>query len=114
MESNSAPVPPPAKPKPSLRETVTSKPFLIGFFGWYVINGLIWLVFGNPNQSESAIFVNLFVFPVNLLALILFLIIRRTRRMGFGILTALAVNFVISLVLGLFLNGACFIPFFYR
>ncbi len=55
--------------------------------------------------------VNLLLFPGNLFALTLLTVIRSTRWVGFGILAALALNLYVSLVLGVTMNGLCFIPF---
>jgi hypothetical protein len=85
---------------------------LYGFFGWYLINGLIWLLLGlSPNEGYN-IFVNIYIFPLNLLALIVLSVNKSTRKIGLGVLIALALNLLLSLVVGLGLNGVCFIPFF--
>ena len=86
---------------------------LYGFFGWYLINGLIWLYISSLNQMES-IFNNLFIFPINLLALIILSVNKRTRKIGLGILIALALNLLLSLIVGLSINGICFIPFYVK
>lgn len=86
--------------------------FLAGFLGWYLINGLIWLGLGNPVDSEYI--PNLLIFPINLLALIILSVGKRTRNVGLGILAALALNLLLSLILGALMNGVCFVPFYYR
>jgi len=91
---------------------------LYGFFGWYVINGLIWLILVNVNMDSSGggppayVILNLLIFPANLLALILLAAGKRTRKMGLGILAALALNLLLSLLFGMLINGVCFIPFY--
>jgi len=50
------------------------------------------------------------LFPVNVVVLILFL--RYLRQVGWGMLSALAANMVVSLILGLAQNAFCFIPFY--
>jgi hypothetical protein len=74
---------------------------LIGFIGWYLI---AWALTG---------LLSFWLFFVSLVALIFLALIKETRRLAGGILIALALNFVISLILGLGLNAFCFIPFFY-
>ena len=85
---------------------------LIGFVGWYLINGLIWRAFIINHQQD--VFINLSIFPINLITLIALTKYKVTRNVGFGILLALALNFIISLITGPFINGVCFIPFFIR
>jgi len=85
---------------------------LYGFFGWYLVNGLIWMAFGGPYRWEFAS-PNLYIFPANLLTLILLAVVKRTRKIAMGILLAIALNLVISLLLGLVFNGVCFVPFFF-
>jgi hypothetical protein len=92
--------------------TFNLKEFLGGFFGWFLVNGLIWLIVGGPGENFNAA-INLFIFPINLLALIILSIIKRTRNIGLGILSALAFNLLLSLVLGTALNGFCFVPFMF-
>ena len=62
---------------------------------------------------ESYAFIsNIYILPANLIALIILAFVR--RRVALGILVALAVNFVIAIILGLFINVICFIPFFVK
>jgi hypothetical protein len=89
----------------------------IGFFGWYVATGLIWWVVGNLEVFQGldgAIFFLIINFLANLLTPIILSAIRRTRFIGLGILAALGLNFLISLVLGTFFYGICFVPFYLR
>jgi len=82
--------------------------FVTGFLGWYGINGIFWLIVSlNP-------FYNLLILPVNVLALIIFALNRTKRWISLGILSALAVNLFISLVMSLQFNAICFIPFFIK
>lgn len=87
---------------------------LSGFFGWYIVNGLIWYFIGNPNGSGESIFLNLYIFPANLLVLIILSANKRTRKTGLGIFYALALNFALATLLGVFFNGVCFIPFYLK
>lgn len=87
--------------------------FAAGFLGWYLVNGLIWLLFsGGSLNGEGALILNFLIFPLNVIALLIFAFNRSTRFFALGLLGALAVNFVISLVIGLQFNAMCFIPFF--
>ena len=114
--------PPPRLPVESLTPSSPAKPgrqwsrnekirdFAIGFVGWYVVNGGLYLtVFtGNPGGG----FYNLLLLPVNVIVLI----IAAFRRQWFalGLLASFAVNLVLALLLGLTLNAFCWIPFFIK
>jgi hypothetical protein len=88
----------------------------IGFFGWYVINGMIWFILlgGSSAGGDYGYFNGLFTFPANILVLIILAAIKSTRQIALGILAALALNLLIALVLGVSTNGICFIPFYIR
>ena len=73
---------------------------IMGFVGWYLVSWPLVRPLG----------LNLFL--LNIIALIVLALIKTTRRVAGGILIALALNFTISLILGLRLNALCFIPFF--
>ena len=73
---------------------------VMGFVGWYLVSWALVRPLG----------LNLFF--LNIIALIVLALIKATRRVAGGILIALALNFTISLILGLGLNALCFIPFF--
>jgi hypothetical protein len=97
--------------------------FAIGFVGWFIVNGAIWAwqgleVYG-PSYWSPLIRGTLagnsgllwfLLLPTNIGALFLLALIR--RWIAFGVLTALAVNLVITLILSMFLNALCGIPFF--
>lgn len=83
--------------------------FASGFFGWYLVMALI---YGQRFDQESLMICGGLLFPVNLVILVLLL--KQQRYAGWGILSALGVNFVISLLLGLWNNALCFLPFFKR
>jgi len=85
--------------------------FLIGFAGWYLLNGLAWLLIGYDDgwQGTGYGIGNLLLFPLNVILLIVFLILR--RWIGLGILGALVVNLFIALVMSIVINGACAVPF---
>lgn len=102
--------------KTSLLDTIKSWQFLAGFLGWYLVNGLYWvLLLGRQTIWQYAgdnFLILAPTFCLNLLALILLSAIKPTRKIGLGILTALAVNLVIASVLGVAENAWCFYPFF--
>lgn len=78
---------------------------LIGFFGWFLINGLIWVPF---IRMPDFLIVS---FPLNVIALIILAFLR--RWISLGMLAAFALNLAIELILGLGWGGACFgVPFF--
>ena len=89
--------------------------FASGFFGWHVINTVFWLLITpgpkSPNEFVYVYLPNLLILPANIILLIVLAAIRPTRWMALGILAALALNFLISLILGLNTNAVCFVPF---
>jgi hypothetical protein len=110
----------PFKPKsnyPPLTRNQKIRDFLIGFLGWYLVTALVWYLvdWDNMMSTQAAgalpfIFMGL-NFSANLIALIVLSVVKRTRYIGFGILVALALNLLITTVLGEFGNGLCFFPF---
>lgn len=84
-----------------------------GFVGWYLVNGLFWLLVGNPSFNSDYNFIRYWaVFPLNLLALIILALVKKTRIISLGMLAALALNLLVSLVVGASMNGMCFVPFY--
>lgn len=53
-----------------------------------------------------------FTLPGNVLLLIIMAFVR--RWVAFGILMAYVINFLLALIAGMFLSGACWIPFYLR
>ena len=83
---------------------------LIGFIGWFVINGVLWAIAAGTPVGLAYLPPNLILFPANVLVLI---ILARTRRwVALGVLIALAVNLLITLIMGVVIAGFCFVPFF--
>lgn len=82
--------------------------FLIGFVGWWLVNGLVWWM-TDTTSGDYALW-NMCVLPINLVLLLVFL--RARRYVGWGILATYAVNFALALFTNMLLNGACWIPFF--
>jgi sugar lactone lactonase YvrE len=89
--------------------------FASGFLGWYLVNGLLWLAVTRDGFSmEGSGMLNLCFLPINLILLVVFSRKHSIRFIGLGILSALAVNLFISLILGMATNAGCFIPFFIK
>jgi hypothetical protein len=87
--------------------------FAGGFLGWYLVNGLLYQVlFLSDIDEEMALLFGLAILPINLILLVVLSIKHRTRFIGLGILSAMAVNLFVALVFGLGMNAQCFIPFF--
>ena len=100
---------------PALRKGYIPSPqekrieLLIGFIGWFVINGVLWVIASGTPVGIAYGIPNLILFPANVLVLI---ILARTRRwVALGVLIALAVNLLITLIMGVAFEGLCFIPF---
>lgn len=109
MAGNSETSPPPPRFKLTWQ-------FAAGFLGWFLVNGGLWLLLldrSEFNSEEGSILTNgMCVFPLNLAIMAFLLWKKETRQTGQGILAAYAVNFAISLVLGLGTNAVCLVPFF--
>ncbi len=114
--SQQPPEVPPVTPKtaaPPLSPAEKRRDFFIGFVGWWVVNGALWLgLTGGEGLGLGGfgILLNLLLFPANLLMLIVLAFIR--RWIALGGLAAIAVNLLIALIMGVTLAGFCFIPFF--
>jgi ribosomal protein L40E len=79
--------------------------FGIGFLGWYLLFGLIGLGVSNSLNPYGCV-----ISPIILVVILAF----KFRWVAFGILSAIASNFAISMILGLQFNAICFYPFFYK
>jgi hypothetical protein len=89
--------------------------FLIGFFGWWIINLVVFgIIIGNSAGEGFWYFILFIGYPITFVANVITLIVLASRRrfVAFGALSATALNLLISLVSGIFINGICFIPFF--
>lgn len=79
--------------------------------GWYFVNSLF--LYGSPNTSGYNLL--WIISPiVNIVVLLIFAIVKPLRQVALGMLIAMALNLFISLVLGMFFNALCFVPFFIR
>lgn len=91
----------------------------MGLFGWYAVNGITWFLLLPPSRSsyqnsygmEIALF-SMGLIPFNMIFLMILGSMPRTRMIALGILIAIALNFLLSLLLGMTMNAYCFIPFF--
>ncbi len=81
--------------------------FVAGFLGWFLVSLLI---YAQKMDEESLMICGGLLFPVNVVILIILL--RKLPHIGWGMLSALGANLVISLILGLVNNALCFIPFY--
>ena len=108
---------PQLEPLPEPEKTIsTSRKFIevmIGFGGWYIANGVIWLLVARSSSSSAGVLITCSL-PGNIILLLVCALTKRLRRVALGILIALALNFVISLFVGMVFNALCFIPFFYK
>ncbi len=97
---------PPEVEPPSVVERVLL--FAAGFLGWYLLTAVVYN--GMIKGEEMIIICGGVLFPVNVILLILLL--RRRSFIGWGLLSALGVNMIVSLIMGLSTNAFCFVPFF--
>ena len=81
--------------------------FTIGFVGWYLINFSIYAVTSSGGQGIGSVYI---VFPANVIVLIVLAFKR--RWVALGMLSAIALNLVVALIMGIQVAGFCFIPFF--
>jgi hypothetical protein len=83
--------------------------FLIGFVGWFVVHSVIWTLAPQPDLYGVLLLLVwvIIVLPINIVVL------SRTRGwLAFGIVAALAVNFLLTLVQMKIADALLFIPFY--
>ena len=90
---------------------------MFGFVGWYLVAGLYasWLLSpGVCTGPYGCLFTIWLYLPLigTGASLLVCAVVKQLRWVALGILIALALNFVISLLLGVFYNALCFMPFF--
>jgi hypothetical protein len=105
----------PGKPVRQWSRNEKIRDFLIGFVGWYVVNGALWAALARGasiSTNEFGLFPNLLILPVNVLVLIITAFTR--KWFALGLLTSFAVNWVLALLLGLTFNAYCWVPFFIK
>jgi hypothetical protein len=88
--------------------------FAIGFAAWFAVNGGIWLLLLNGHDLNFGlnVILNILLLPANLVALLILAFSQ--RWVALGVLSAIAANLVIALVIGSTFNGVCAIPFFVK
>lgn len=89
------------------QEWYEDKNFWIGFFGWFIVNGLLWLPFSGDTYSFMW---GIYFIPGNLIILIVFAF--KKRLVAMGLLSAFAINFIPVLLMGTVEQAICFAPFF--
>ena len=73
--------------------------FLGGFMGWYLVNGLIAFLLDVSHNLGGLIIWGFFVLPINIILLIVFSIIKKLRQVAVGMLSSMAANFLVLLIL---------------
>jgi|SRR5579859_1071984 len=102
----------PAKPAVVVPPERKALDFVIGFAGWWLINGALWWWIPKDPAGDYLI-LQILILPANLLVMGLLLLTR--RWMGFAVLMTYAVNLAVGLVYGAANPfSACWIPFFIR
>lgn len=85
--------------------------FLGGFISWYLVNGLIAFLLNISYDVGGLIIWGFFVLPANVILLIIFSVVKRLRPVALGVLSSMAANFLITLILtGTIGNAICFVP----
>ena len=100
----------------SRRSKITQ--FTIGFVGWFLVNVGLAFLWGGPSLAKygqvygpgPGVSIGLLLFPANIL--LFFILVRVWRWVALGMLSAIALNLLIALILGIAVAGWCFIPFF--
>lgn len=98
------PVETPTAPKPVLTRDEKRRRFLIGFLGWWLVNVPLAMVL-NARHLAEVLFMVFFV-QVVLLIIMAF----ANRAVALGMLAAIGLNLVISILFGLLFNALCWIP----
>jgi hypothetical protein len=90
--------------------------FLGGFLGWFLINTLIYAILNLGHNGRYLGYSGLFwviVLFVNIVVLTVLATLKKTRWIAFGIVGAMALNFMISTAFLSTQDAACFIPVTY-
>ena len=99
--------------------------FLGGFLGWFIINTLIFALLHLPEVNSQRPYYGrdvysldwgilwLLVLLVNIIALTVLVTIKTTRIIALGVVSALAVNFAISMLFLTTTDAYCFVPVTY-
>lgn len=105
------------KPKTPLTRNEKFRDFSIGFFAWWLINGIAWLGLTSDaanSMGENALFLLICVLPIFYLSQLIAIIVLAFRRgwIALGSTSAIALNLIIATILRLTFNATCFVPFF--
>jgi len=99
--------------------------FLGGFLGWFIINTLIFTLMHLPEINSSRPYYGrnpysmdwgilwLLVLLANIIVLTVLITLKSTRMIAFGVVSALAVNFAISMLFLTTTDAYCFVPVTY-
>jgi len=90
--------------------------FVVGFLGWFAINTLVYALInlgGRTRYLGYDIILWAFVLLVNLVMLTVLATLKKTRWIALGVLSALAVNFAVSILFLSASDAYCFIPVTY-
>ena len=105
--------PPPAEPASFWRSKNTWH-FVGGFVGWFLVNGLLyWISYGGMGRTSQPNQLFCIILPANVFTFIVLIVIKETRQIGWGMLSAIGLNILISTMIGSIFNAVCMIPFFY-
>ena len=74
---------------------------ILGFIGWFVIASMI-----------APFSLGLITTPATVICLLIFGLSKTRKGLAGGILAAVSLNFLVSLLYGLSFNGICFMPFY--
>ena len=108
-----------ASSKPSYIKPFYSEPdFWAGFFGWYIFNSIAFLIVSSSSGTGGGLSADILrtvaglglILSINLIAPIVAAFKR--RFLAAGILTAFAINFAISIIIGAGWTAVCGLPFF--
>jgi hypothetical protein len=104
--------PQPLRPPMSRQSKIVQ--FAIGFVGWFLANGGVWLFLsggrGMNLNGEGDLIMAALLFLGNLFVLLVLAFV--ARQVALGALSAIALNLLIALILGVGTAGWCFIPVF--
>lgn len=95
--------------KPLLTPAEKWRDVLIGFGGWWLINGSFWLMLGRDTSGYGLIF-NLFCLPANLIGLVILAFKR--PWMALGVASTYVVNLAASVMYNAVNYSQCWVPFF--
>ena len=106
--------PPPAETPPPIPRSKLIWQFVGGFLGWFLVNGAFyWITYGGMNQTTQPSGLLCVILPANIIAFVILIAIKKTRQVGWGMLSAIGLNMLISIMIGSILNAMCLVPFYF-